>query len=209
MTTLPLRLAAAALGLLLAAGPAAAQTYDGSALPEPNPPQSFIPGAPQDKTTYSADEIVKTGNHFFGQVSSGLATVVERAFGQYGEPNAYILGSEASGAFLAGLRYGEGDLYRRHAAAQRVYWQGPSLGFDWGGDGARVMMLVYQLPSLQHLFRRYAGINGSAYVIGGFGMTVLNAEPTYIVPVRAGLGARLGVNVGYLKFSEKPTWNPF
>lgn len=199
------------LGLLLAPLPAAAQGYDNSALPDPNPPQTFIPGAPppQDKSTYSSDEIVKTGNHFFGQVSSGLATVVERAFSQHGEPNAYILGSEASGAFLAGLRYGEGDLYRRNAQPQRIYWQGPSLGFDWGGDGARVMMLVYQLPSLQHMFRRYAGINGSAYIVGGFGMTVLNAEPTYVVPVRAGLGARLGVNVGYLKFSEKPTWNPF
>lgn len=195
----------------------------GGALPNPNPPTTFnsVPSPPVSAgtppaanggvmpPTYSSTEMIQTGNKFFGQISSGLATVVERAFSQYGEPNAYILGSEGSGAFFGGLRYGEGDIYSRQGQPQRIYWQGPSLGFDVGGDGARVMMLVYRLPSLQQLFQRFVGVNGSAYVVGGFGMTVLAAEPTYIVPVKSGLGARLGVNLGYLKFTAEPTWNPF
>ncbi len=30
-----------------------------------------------------------------------------------------------------------------------------------------------------------------------------------IIPVRLGVGFRLGANVGYLKFTDSPTWNPF
>lgn len=163
----------------------------------------------QQPEQYSQGELVDAGHRFFGQLSGGLASVVERAVSQYGQPNGYILGEEGSGALLAGARYGEGQLYTRNAGTHKVFWQGPSFGWDIGGDGARVMMLVYNLPDTSAIYRRYVGVNGSAYLIGGFGMTVLSNHDIYVVPVRAGVGARLGVNVGYLKFTGEPTWNPF
>ncbi|MES0881294.1 DUF1134 domain-containing protein [Roseibium sp. SCP14] len=159
--------------------------------------------------TYNEDEIVKAGHQFFGSVSGGLASVVERAFSRYGEPNGYILGEEGSGAFVAGARYGEGHLYTRNAGNHKLFWQGPSVGWDFGADGARVMMLVYNLPTVNSIYDRFAGVNGSAYLVGGVGMTVLLKNEVVLVPVRAGVGARLGLNMGYLKFTENATWNPF
>lgn len=159
--------------------------------------------------TYGEDEIVKTGHQFFGSVSGGLASVVEKAFSRYGEPNGYILGEEGSGAFVAGARYGEGHLYTRNAGNHKVFWQGPSVGWDFGADGARVMMLVYNLPTVNSIYDRFAGVNGSAYLVGGVGMTVLLKNEVVLVPVRAGVGARLGINMGYLKITDKATWNPF
>jgi len=147
--------------------------------------------------------------HFFGSVSHGLATVVEKAVSKWGLPNGYILGEEASGAFIGGLRYGDGTLYTRNAGDVRVFWEGPSIGFDAGADGARTMMLVYSLPQTGAIFNRFAGINGSAYLVGGFGMTALTANNIVVVPIRSGIGLRLGANLGYLKFTEGPTWNPF
>ncbi|HMI16054.1 MAG TPA: DUF1134 domain-containing protein, partial [Bradyrhizobium sp.] len=146
---------------------------------------------------------------FFGNVSRGLASVIERAVSQWGLPNGYILGEEGSGAFVAGLRYGEGTLYTKNAGDLRVYWQGPSVGFDWGGDGARTMTLVYNLPATNAIYQRFAGIDGSAYIIGGFGMTALTANNIVLVPIRSGLGLRLGANIGYLKYTPRATWNPF
>lgn len=165
--------------------------------------------AQQPPETYSQNELIDTGHRFFGQISGGLASVVENAVKKYGEPNGYILGEEGSGAVFAGARYGEGQLYTRNAGTHKVFWQGPSIGWDVGGDGARVMMLVYNLPQTDAIFRRYVGVNGSAYLVGGFGMTVLSNSEIFVVPVRSGIGARLGVNIGYLKFTPKPTWNPF
>ena len=121
----------------------------------------------------------------------------------------YILGQEAGGAWVAGLRYGEGILYTKNAGDLRVYWQGPSLGFDFGGDGARTMMLVYSLPATDAIYQRFVGINGSAYFIGGLGMTALAFNNIVVVPIRSGIGLRLGANVGYLKFTPTATWNPF
>jgi hypothetical protein len=158
---------------------------------------------------YSSNEILDSGHRFFGTVSRGLAQVVEKAFSQFGQPNGYILGEEASGAFVAGLRYGEGVLYTKNAGDLRVYWQGPSIGFDAGGEGARTMMLVYNLPATEAVYDRFAGIDGSAYFIGGFGMTALTANNIVVVPIRAGVGLRLGANLGYLKFTPQATWNPF
>ena len=143
-----------------------------------------------------------------GGVSRGLAQIVEKAVSQWGLPNGYILGEEASGAFIAGLRYGEGILYTKNAGDLKVFWQGPSLGFDAGGEGARTMMLVYNLPSTQAIYERFGGIDGSAYFIGGFGMTALTANNVVLVPIRAGVGLRLGANIGYLKFTPAATWNP-
>lgn len=154
-------------------------------------------------------EIVENGHRFFGSVSRGLASTVEEATRRWGEPNGYILGQEASGAIVGGVRYGEGTLYTRNAGQRRLYWQGPSIGFDIGGDGDRTMMLVYNLPAVSGLYRRFGGVDGSAYFVGGFGMTAVTGDGIVVVPIRTGVGARLGINVGYLKFTSKPTWNPF
>lgn len=159
--------------------------------------------------TYSTQELVQTGHKFFGTVSGGLATVIEEAVSRYGQPNGYILGEEGAGAFVGGLRYGEGNLNTRDRGNHKVYWQGPSLGWDFGGEGARTMMLVYNLPNTDAIYQRFGGVDGSAYIVGGFGMTALVADRIYVVPVRSGVGLRLGVNIGYLKFTPKPTWNPF
>jgi len=158
---------------------------------------------------FTTRELLDNGHQFFGTVSRGLASVVEEATRRWGQPNAYILGQEASGAFIAGARFGEGVMYTRNAGDHRVYWQGPSLGFDAGADGARTMMLVYNLPATNAIFRRFGGIDGSAYLVGGFGFTALVADEVVLVPIRSGLGARLGVNLGYLKFTPQSTWNPF
>lgn len=164
--------------------------------------------------TYTSAEIVEAGHQFFGKISGGLATIVEQAVGRYGLPNGYIIGQEASGAIVGGLRYGQGALFTKMDRQRDVYWQGPSVGWDFGGDGNRTMMLVYDLPGPQAIFRRYAGVNGSAYLVGGFGMTLLASQrdqeqAVYVVPIRSGVGARLGINLGYLKFTPSRTWNPF
>lgn len=165
--------------------------------------------ASADNGQYSFQEIVDAGHGFFGSTSGALAKVMERAFQQFGLPNGYILGQEGSGAFIAGLTYGEGQLYTKNAGQHDVFWQGPSLGLDYGGNGTRVMMLVYDLPSIDALYTRFGGVSGSAYVVAGVGMTVLKGREVALVPIRTGIGARLGVNVGYLKMTRQPTWNPF
>jgi hypothetical protein len=158
---------------------------------------------------FSTGELVDNGHRFFGTISRGLAEAVEAATSRWGQPNAYILGQEASAAFVGGLRYGEGVMYTRNAGDQRVFWQGPSVGFDAGGDGDRTMMLVYNLPATEGIFKRFGGLDGSAYLVGGFGLTALMADDVIIVPIRSGVGARLGINVNYLKFTARSTWNPF
>ncbi len=163
----------------------------------------------QEQQSFSQNELVGSGHKFFGNVSRGLALTIEEAVRRWGEPNGYVLGQEASGAFVGGLRYGEGQLYTRNAGDRRVFWQGPSIGFDFGGEGARTMMLVYNLPVVDALYQRFAGIDGSAYFIGGFGFTALTAGGIMVVPIRTGVGWRLGVNLGYLKFTSQATWNPF
>ena len=195
------RLAAVALAALMCwTVPASSQQP-----PSPLPPPQRQPSP----YTYGPDELVNAGHKFFGNVSRGLASVIERAVSQWGLPNGYILGEEGSGAFVAGLRYGEGTLYTKNAGDLRVYWQGPSVGFDWGGDGARTMTLVYNLPATGAIYQRFAGIDGSAYIIGGFGMTALTANNIVLVPIRSGIGLRLGANIGYLKYTPRATWNPF
>ncbi|MCK0196548.1 DUF1134 domain-containing protein [Ancylobacter sp. 6x-1] len=191
MPTLRSLLACLALLMLpLAATPAAAQQQ-------------------QQTGSYSSDELITKGHGFFGEVSRGLALSIEKAVSRWGQPNGYILGQEGSGSFVAGLRYGEGTLYTRNAGDLKVFWQGPSLGWDFGGDGARTMILVYNLNSINDIFRRFGGISGSAYFVAGFGMTALASDPMVVVPIRSGVGVRLGANVGYLKFTPQATWNPF
>ncbi|QBK31624.1 DUF1134 domain-containing protein [Roseitalea porphyridii] len=179
------------LAVVLVAGPARAQY----AQPQPDP--------------YGLDEVVAAGHGFFGSTSGAIATAIERAFALYGLPNGYILGQEAGGAFVGGLSYGEGMLYTKNAGDHMVFWQGPSVGWDFGGEGARTMMLVYNLPAVENLHGRYGGVAGSAYLVAGVGMHVLKRNNVMLVPVRTGVGARLGVSVGYLKLTRQPTWNPF
>src|SRR5277367_697517 len=179
------------------------------------PPTGTVPAdppqqqPPRDDSRFQPNEIIDAGHRFFGGVSRGLATVVEKAVSQWGLPNGYVLGEEAGGAFVGGLRYGDGTLYTKNAGDVRVFWEGPTLGFDAGADGARTMMLVYNLPRTEAIFDRFGGIDGSAYFVGGFGMTALTANNIVLVPIRSGVGLRLGANLGYLKFTESPTWNPF
>ena len=192
-----IRFAAAALVLgVFSAVPAAAQS---------GPPPGTLSA---EDSRFNSSEIVNAGHNFFGTVSRGLAQIVERAVSKWGLPNGYVLGEEAGGAFLAGLRYGEGMLYTKNAGDLKVYWQGPSIGWDVGGEGARTMMLIYNLPNTGAIYERFGGIDGSAYFIGGFGMTALTANNVVLVPIRSGVGLRLGANIGYLKFTPKATWNP-
>jgi len=162
-----------------------------------------------DSAAAHVDEIKDAGHRFFGGVSMDLARVIEYAFQRAGRPNGYILGEEAGGAFIAGVRYGEGTLYTKDAGNQRVFWQGPSVGYDFGAEGSKTMVLVYDLYSPGEIFNTYPGVDGSAYFIGGVGITFLARDHVRLAPIRSGIGLRLGANVGYLKYTRQPTWNPF
>ena len=214
-STRTIAVASTLCGLAPQATPQPAQPYPPAAQPaQPYPPAAQPyppappPGQPQAQE-FSPNEIVDAGHRFFGGVSRGLATIVEKAVSQWGLPNGYVLGEEGGGAFVGGLRYGEGSLYTKNAGDLKVFWQGPSVGWDFGGEGARTMMLIYRLPATRAIYQRFVGIDGSAYFIGGLGMTALTANEIVVVPIRSGLGLRLGANIGYLKFTPQSTWNPF
>lgn len=159
--------------------------------------------------TYTTEEILATGHQFFGKASRGLAKAVEYVFQSQGEPTAFIVGEEGSGAFVGGLRYGEGTIYYKDGTRKKIYWQGPSVGFDFGANGSRSLVLVYNSERPEDLHERFGGIEGSAYFIGGLGVNFQRHGDVILAPIRTGVGARLGANVGYLKYSGKPDWNPF
>ena len=163
----------------------------------------------RQQSQYSSNEILDAGHRFFGGVSRGLAQVVEKAFSQWGLPNGYILGEEASGAFVVGLRYGRGLMYMKERQPMEVFWQGPSVGFDWGGNASRVFTLCYNLHVPELIFQRYPGVEGSAYLVGGLGVNYQRAEDVTLAPIRAGVGLRLGANVGYLAYTRKRNIIPF
>ncbi|MCK5713625.1 MAG: DUF1134 domain-containing protein, partial [Hyphomicrobiaceae bacterium] len=158
---------------------------------------------------YSQNEILRTGHGFFGSVSKGLASVVEYAFQKAGRPNGYILGEDAGGAFIAGLDYGEGTLYTKDGGVHKVFWQGPSIGYDFGAEGSKTMVLVYNLRDPSQIYHRFGGVQGSAYLIGGVGVQFQKYGDVSLAPIRSGIGLRLGANIGYLKYTRAPTWNPF
>ncbi len=178
---------------------------------EPVPPTGG--GGPPDdggsRGYFTQEEIVRAGHGFFGKVSSGLASAIEWTFQSQGRPNGYILGQDAGGALVAGLRYGEGTLYTKDAGNHRVYWQGPTIGYDAGAEGSKVMTLVYNLRDPSDIYNRFGGVEGSAYVVGGVGVQIQKAGDVTLAPIRSGVGLRLGANVGYLKYTRNPTWNPF
>jgi hypothetical protein len=165
---------------------------------------------PPEQDGYTIDEIRDATRGFFGAVSTNLAAVIEHSFKQSGRPTAYVLGWEGGGAFLAGLRFGQGTLYMRSQSATRqVYWHGPSLGTDLGASGSRTLFLIYHMDSPGDIYRNFTGVDGSAYFVGGVGLTLLKGGPVIMAPIRSGVGVRLGANVGYLRFTEQATWNPF
>lgn len=198
-------IAALALGLAMAA-PAAAQndsdTSQGSDQPPPPPP-----GKKGDK--FSQNEVVQAAAGFFGATSEAVAKAVQKVFSDNGLPDAYIKGDEGSGAFVVGLRYGAGWLMRKGYAPVRVYWQGPSVGFDFGGNASKAFILVYNLQSEDRLFQKFPGGEGTIYFIAGIGVNYMRAGGITIAPMRTGVGLRAGVNAGYVTFTRHESYNPF
>ena len=165
---------------------------------------------PRQDQTYTPDEIVQKGAEFFGVTTESMAKAVERVFAKYGRPDAYIAGSEGSGAFIVGLRYGEGQLYMKQSSAPtKVYWQGPSVGFDYGGNASKVFTLGYNLREPDKLFTRFPGVEGSAYLVAGIGVNYQQSGRVILAPMRTGVGLRAGVDLGYLSYSRERNWIPF
>ncbi len=183
-------------------------------LPTPPPVAQLPPAlgnspAPPEREGYSIDEIVGASSGLFGKVSSNLARVLEHAFAKSGRPTGYILGKESGGAFIAGLRYGSGTLYMRTGEQMPIFWHGPSLGADIGAQGAATLFLIYKAHEAPDVFSNFTGIEGSAFVVGGVGITFMSNGQIDMAPIRSGLGLRIGANFGYVRFTRKPTWNPF
>lgn len=159
--------------------------------------------------TYSEETVLQEAENFFGDGAAGLADVVRAAFREKGRPNAYIKGEEVSGAIGVGLRYGAGTLVLANGETQDVYWQGPSVGFDLGGNASKAFILVYNLADINSLFQRYPGVEGSLYFVGGVGVNYNQSGDTVLAPIRFGVGWRQGANVGYLHMTAKKSWVPF
>lgn len=158
---------------------------------------------------YDAGEIAKAADGAFGEASEAVGKVIERVFADLGQPNAYIVGREGSGALVVGLRYGKGELHHKIEGTRTVYWTGPSVGPDVGGDGSRTFTLVYNLHDTDELFQRFPAIEGRAYLIGGVSANYHQRGDIILVPIRLGGGWRLGANVGYLKYSKDGRVFPF
>ena len=177
--------------------------------PAPLPPPPAPAPAPAEAEGYTIEEIRAASAGFFGQVSANLGAVIEHLFRKSGRPAGYVLGVEGGGAFLAGVRYGKGTLYLRAGGTQEIFWHGPSVGFDVGGEGSKTLFLIYKLTAPEELYSTFTGIDGSAYLVGGVGATLVTNGNVVMAPIRSGIGLRLGANVGYLRFTPKATWNPF
>ena len=172
------------------------------------PPPVHVANA-DSAPTYERDDVISAAEGVFGKGAAGLAGMVEKILKEQGRPNAYIAGREAGGALVVGVRYGSGILSHRVEGQRKVYWTGPSVGFDVGGDANKVFVLVYNLYDSQELYRRYPAAEGRVFFVGGFAATYLRRGNIVLIPIRLGVGWRLGANVGYMKFSEKSKWLPF
>jgi hypothetical protein len=159
--------------------------------------------------TVSRKDVFTAAEGVFGKGANGVADMIEKLLKDQGQPTAYITGREAGGAFVVGLRYGSGTLHHQIEGDRPVHWTGPSVGFDFGADANKVFVLVYNLHDTQRIFRRFPAAEGNAYVVGGVTASYLRSGDMVLIPVRMGVGARLGVNAGYMKFSEKTKWLPF
>jgi hypothetical protein len=212
--SLPLRAAAALAIAAMLTACSATGSGQSSARADASPsdrPDYGQPSQYQDGIdTYSQDEIVEAAADFFGVTAEAAASAIERVFSDLGRPVGYIAGEEVSGAIGVGLRYGEGYLVMKSGEPRRkVYWQGPSVGFDAGGNASRVFTLVYDLYETDRLYQRFPGVEGSAYFIAGLGVNYQRADDITLAPIRSGVGFRAGANVGYLSYSRRRNWVPF
>lgn len=194
-------------GLALFGASACATPQPAAGPPPPTATPSYPANTPAE--TYSRDEIVNSVSDFLGVTAEAAGGIVERIFGQYGRPTGYVAGEEAAAAITVGARYGRGLLYMKNRAAMEVFWQGPSIGWDLGGNASRVFTLCYNLQYPDAIFQRFPGVEGSAYLVGGLGANYQRANDITLAPIRAGVGLRLGANVGYLAYTRQRNILPF
>lgn len=166
------------------------------------------PAARAAEDTYDQDTVLHDVTEFFGTTTEGLAKVIERAFKEQGRPNAYIKGEEAGAALTVGLRYGDGTLTMKSGGSGRVYWAGPSIGFDVGANASKVFALVYHLPRVSAIYERFGGVDGSLYYVGGAGINYVRRNGIVVAPIRLGVGLRAGASVGYMHFRREKSWVP-
>ncbi|WP_077228670.1 DUF1134 domain-containing protein [Sphingomonas hengshuiensis] len=176
---------------------------------DPQAPATAATTRERATDTFQHDDLIGAAEGVFGKGASGLAGIIENILKEQGEPNAYIAGREASGAIGIGLRYGSGEMFHKVEGNRKVYWTGPSVGFDLGGDANKVFVLVYNLFDSQDLYKRFPAGEGRVYFVGGFSASYMRSGDVVLIPVRLGVGWRLGINAGYMKFSEKKKWMPF
>jgi len=201
--------------------PAQVPTYDNPAQDVPVAPYTPAPAAPAGQTynqataavsqpdTYKEDDLIGAAEGLFGKGAEGLARLIQNILSEQGEPNAYIVGREGGGAFILGVRYGSGTLFHKVEGQRPVYWTGPSIGLDAGANAGNTFVLVYNLYDSQELYERFPAGEGQAYFLGGFNASYLRRGDTVLIPIRVGAGLRLGINAGYMKFSEEQRWLPF
>lgn len=198
------------------AGPAEVMTTPGTAS---DIPPAYDPASPadggdavssvDDASTYGEDDLIGAAEGVFGKGAEGLARMIEDLLSKQGEPNGYIVGREAGGAFIVGARYGSGTLFHKIEGEKKVYWTGPSVGFDAGANASNTFVLVYNLFDTEELYERFPAGEGQAYLIGGVHASYMRKGDVVLIPIRMGAGLRLGVNAGYMKFSKKQRWLPF
>jgi len=167
-----------------------------------------VRAADEAKDTYDQESILKAATDFFGETTEGLAKVIEKAFKDEGRPNGYIKGEELAGAIGVGLRYGNGMLTLKSGGGEKVYWQGPSVGFDFGANASKVFILVYNLPKTEDIFQRFPGVDGSLYFVGGAGVNYQRWNNVVLAPIRLGVGWRAGASIGYMHYTRAKTLNP-
>ena len=187
---------------------------DESGAAAPAAPQTTDPTAPtvasaEGSDTFKHDDLIGAAEGVFGKGAEGLAHLIEDVLKKQGEPNAYIVGREASAAFVLGARYGSGTLFHKIEGQRPVYWTGPSIGFDAGANAGNTFVLVYNLYDTDQLYERYPAGEGAAYFVGGFNASYMRKGDVVLIPIRVGAGLRLGINAGYMKFSKEQRWLPF
>ena len=188
---------------------AVAQSEQPTPVEPPSDEAAHTSGQPVSQDTYSADEIVTKGRDFFGATTEGFAKAIEKVFAEQGRPNAYIVGEEGSGAIVVGLRYGKGTLNYKGGGGLPLYWQGPSAGWDFGGNASKVFTLVYNLRTTNEMLQRFPGVDGSLYVVGGIGVNYQRSGDITLAPIRTGVGLRAGASIGYLHYTLKRSLIPF
>ncbi|MBO6753753.1 MULTISPECIES: DUF1134 domain-containing protein [Spongiibacter] len=166
-------------------------------------------GAEDKNEGFSKEQVMEKAGAFFGETSKGLASAIEKVFEEQGEPNAIVVGEEVSAAIVVGLRYGRGELQMLDGETRAIFWQGPSVGFDMGGNASKVFTLIYNLDDAETLYQRFPGVEGGVYYAAGVGVNYLRSGDTVVAPIRTGVGLRTGANVGYLQFTKEASWNPF